>query len=268
MLTKATTLNGYRLQSRDGEIGRVKEFYFDDRHWTIRYLVADTGNWIPGRQVLISPHALGSVLSKEQSIAVDLTKKQIEDSPSLAHDKPVSRQFEEAYYGYYGHPLYWSGSYMWGATHAIVHAHKEAKKFAPAPDEKEWDANLRSTQEVSGYDIEATDGSIGHVEDFIIDSETWAIRYLVVDTVNWWPGKKVLVSARWIERVSWDASKVFINLARAAIKQAPEYTDATLLTRDYEAKLHEHYSCSGYWVDESGDNASSPTKQIFKDSNG
>ena len=114
MLNKAKTLKGYKLDSLDGEIGKVKEFYFDDQHWTIRYLVADTGNWLTGRQVLISPYALVAVNKEEQHIAIDLTKKQIEDSPSLNSDKPVSRQFEEAYYGYYGWPMYWGGPYMWG----------------------------------------------------------------------------------------------------------------------------------------------------------
>ena len=86
------------------------------------------------------------------------------------------------------------------------------------------------------------DGEIGHVEDFIIDDETWAIRYLIVDTHNWWPGKKVLVSPQWIERVSWGERKVFVNLSREAIKQSPEYTDESLLTRDYEIGLHRHYN--------------------------
>ena len=120
MLNKAKTLKGYTLDSLDGEIGKVKEFYFDDQHWTIRYLVADTGNWLTGRQVLISPYALVAVNKEEQHIAIDLTKKQIEDSPSLDSDKPVSRQFEEAYYGYYGWPMYWGGPYMWGAYPYIV----------------------------------------------------------------------------------------------------------------------------------------------------
>jgi uncharacterized protein YrrD len=106
MLSKAKTLKGYKLNSLDGEIGKVKEFYFDDRHWTIRYLVADTGNWLTGRQVLISPYALVAVSKEEQHITIDLTKKQIEASPSLNSDKPVSRQFEQAYYGYYGYPMY------------------------------------------------------------------------------------------------------------------------------------------------------------------
>ncbi len=248
MLNNVTTLEGYTLHSLDGDIGRVKEFYFDDRHWTIRYLVADTGNWLPGRQVLISPHAMGSVMSQKHSIAVDLTKKQIEESPSLDRDMPVSRQFEGSYYGYYGYPIYWGGPYVWGAYPYIVHGREEGRGLVPGA--KTWDSHLRSTLAVSTYNIHAIDGSIGHVSDFVIDDETWAIRYLIVDTRNWWPGKKVLVAARWIERVSWDESKVFINLSRAAIKQAPEYTAASLFTRDYETRLHGHYNRQGYWVDE------------------
>ena len=116
--------------------------------------------------------------------------------------------------------------------------------------EKAWDPHLRSTHDVSGHHIQATDGEIGHVEDFIIDDETWAIRYLIIDTRNWWPGKKVLVSPRWIERVSWSELKVFVNLPRETIKQSPEYTEESLLTRDYETRLHRHYNRQGYWVDE------------------
>lgn len=248
MLNKATTLKGYRLHSLDGEIGRVKEFYFDDRHWTIRYLVADTGSWLSSRQVLISPHALGSVNSEEHCIAVQLSKKQIEDSPSLDSDKPVSRQFEETYFGYYGWPIYWDGPYMWGAYPYLVRTGGEGR--IPAPGDKAADAHLRSTRAVGFYNIEAADGPIGHIEDFIIDDETWAIRYLVINTRNWWPGKKVLVAARWIERVSWDESKVFIKLSREKIKKAPEYTETAPPTREYETKLHGHYNRQGYWVDE------------------
>ena len=248
MLIKTKTLQDYRLESFNGEIGRVKEFYFDDRHWTVRYLVADTGNWLSGRQVLISPYALVAVNKEEQHIEINLTKKQIEDSPSLNSDKPVSRQFEVSYYGYYGMPMYWGGPYMWGAYPAIVRDREKWREYTPG--EKAWDPHLRSTNDVSGYNIQAADGEIGHVEDFIIDDETWAIRYLIIDTRNWWPGKKVLVSPQWIERVSWSESKVFINLPRETIRQSPEYTEEALLTRDYESGLHRHYDRQGYWVDE------------------
>lgn len=248
MLNKAKTLKGYKLDSLDGEIGKVKEFYFDDQHWTIRYLVADTGNWLTGRQVLISPYAMVAVNSDKQSIAIDLTKKQIEDSPSLNSDIPVSRQFEEAYYGYFGWPMYWDGPDLWGFYPDIV---RDPKKWRESnPGGKAWDPHLRSTHDVSGHHIQAADGAIGHVEDFIIDDEAWAIRYLIIDTRNWWPGKKVLVSPRWIERVSWSESKVFVNLRRQTIKQSPEYTEESLLTRDYETRLHQHYDRQGYWADE------------------
>jgi sporulation protein YlmC with PRC-barrel domain len=249
MLNKAETLQGYSLQNIDAEtIGKVKEFYFDDRHWTNRYLVADTGNWLTGRQVLISPHALGAVKSGHENIVLDLTKKQIEDSPSLDSDKPVSRQFEQSYFVYYGYPVYWGGPYMWGAHPLIMRDPEQWKKTIQG--EKEWDPNLRNTQDVRGYQIQASDGEIGHVEDFIIDDETWAIRYLIIDTKNWWSGKKVLIAPSRIERVSWAESKVFVNLPRDTIKQALEYSDKSLLTRVYEIELHRHYNRQGYWADE------------------
>ncbi len=248
MLIKAKTLTGYKLNSFDGEIGKVKEFYFDDQHWAIRYLVADTGNWLTGRQVLVSPYALVAVMKEEQRIAIDLTKKQIEDSPSLNNDRPVSRQFEEAYYGHYGWPMYWGGPYMWGSYPYIVRDREKRKE--PNQGGKTWDPHLRSTHDVSGHHIQAADGEIGHVEDFIIDDETWAIRYLIIDTRNWWPGKKVLISTRWIERVSWSELKVFVNVSSETIKQSPEYTEESPLTRDYESGLHRHYNLQGYWVDE------------------
>jgi len=249
MLHKIKTLKGYSLDSLDGEIGSVKEFYFDDKHWTIRYLVADTGNWLKGRQVLISPYALVEALETEHQITVNLTKKQIENSPSLNSDMPVSRQFEEAYNDYYEWPTYWGGPYMWGAYPYAAVRDRE-KRSESTQSEKAWDPHLRSTHEVSSYRIQAEDGEIGHVEDFILDDKTWAIRYLVIDTRNWLPGKKVLVSPQWIERVSWNESKVFVNLTREAIKLSPEYSEGSLVTRAYETGLHEHYNRRGYWVDE------------------
>ncbi len=251
MLDKVKTLQGYKLHSLDGEIGKVKEFFFDDHHWTIRYLVADTGDWLTGKQVLISPYALVAVNKDEQHIKVNLNKKQIEDSPSLNADMPVSRQYEEAYYGYYGWPVYWNGLYVWGPYPNIL---RDKKKWKPTNQGgKKWDSHLRSTHDVNGHHIQASDGEVGHVEDFIVDDETWTIRYLIVETHNWWPGKKVLVSPKWIESISWPESKVFVNLSRDTIKQSPEYSEESLLTRDYETKLHRHYNRQAYWVDEPAD---------------
>jgi uncharacterized protein YrrD len=248
ILSKAKTLKGFKLHSLEGEIGKVEEFYFDDRHWIIRYLVADTGKWLSGRQVLISPYALGGVDREKKLINVYLTKKQIEHSPSLHCEQPISRQFETDYFGYYGWPIYWGSPSMWGSSPYLERDSEKWKNMTIG--EKVWDPHLRSTHQVTDYNIQAIDGEIGHVDDFIIDDETWAIRYLIVNTRNWWPGKKVLLSPRWIESVSWEEGKVFVNLLRESIKKSPEYTEESMLTRDYEAGLHRHYNLHGYWVEE------------------
>jgi hypothetical protein len=229
-------------------VGTVDEFYFDDHHWTVRYLVADTGNWLTGRQVLISPYALTSVHPEGQYITVDLTRKQIEESPSLDSDKPVSRQFEESYYNYYGWPMYWGGPFMWGSYPNLVR--ERADWGESNQSAKAWDPHLRSTGDVDNHHVEAIDGAIGHVEDFLIDDSHWAVRYMLVNTNNWLPGKHVLISPRWIDRVSWTEKKVFIGLTREAIEHSPEFSPRTLLDREYEISLHRHYDRHGYWLDE------------------
>ena len=247
MLRQAKELNGYKLGARDGEIGKVKEFYFDDQNWAVRYLVADTGSWLTGRRVLISPYALKPATKDDKIIPVNLTKKQIENSPSLDTDRPVSRQFEMQYYPYYGWPAYWGGPYMWGAG---AYPSGATGWDAGARHMESDDPHLRSTMDVTGWTIQARDGEIGDVSDFVVDDEAWAIRYLIVDTSTWSPGKKVLISTRWIDRISWEESKVFVNLKRETIKRAPEFTDLSLITRDYEEKMHRHYGHREYWADE------------------
>ncbi len=246
MFIEAKDLNGYKLAARDGEIGKAKEFYFDDRNWTIRYLVADTGAWLSSRRVLISPYALDAVNQDAKLIPVDLTKKQIENCPPLEADKPVSRQYEIQYYPYYDYPAYWAGPYLWGPSpYPSEKGNKWSGASSPAEDN---DPHLRSSRDVSGRNVEASDGEIGHVEDFVVDDESWSIRYLILSTRNWWPGKKVLISPQWIERISWEESKVFVNVTREGIQQAPEYTDKSVLTREYETALHRHHNRDAYWL--------------------
>ena len=240
MFNQVKKLKGCMLDGLDGEIGDVREFYFDDRYWAIRYLVADTGNWLKGRQVLISPYALAAAIDEQQPIAIGLTQKQIEDSPLLNNDMPVSRQFEEAYYGYYGWPAYWSGEYLWGPCPNLVRERGNWQESAQAA--KPCDLHLHSTADVYSCHIQAEHGEIGNVDDMIIEDETWTIRYLIVDTRKWWPGKKVLVSPQWIKRVDWGDSNVLVNLP----SEIPEY-DAVhhnhppYKTRLHSRELHENY---------------------------
>jgi hypothetical protein len=246
MLMRTISLMGYTFAGLDGEMGKVEDFYFDDRHWAIRYLVAFTGEWISFRQVLISPHAILAVDTARQKIDVKLSRKQIEESPPLGSAKPVSRQFEEAYHSHFGWPGYWIGPHMWG-EHAYP-ARDGEKRQKVVQAKETWDPNLRSTRAVTGHSIQAVDGEIGHVDDFLIDDETWAIRYLIISTGTWWPGKSVLVSTQWIEQVSWPESKVFVDLSRETIKRSPKYTNDSLPTRSDEATLHQHYKRQGYWT--------------------
>jgi hypothetical protein len=249
MLSGINELKGYALHGLDGDLGSVRDFLFDDKYWTIRYLSAETGKWIPNRQVLISPYSLGDVHTDARTIGVSLTKQRILDSPPISSDEPVSRQYEQSFYGYYQYPMYFGGGNMWGAYPYI--ARDRDNWQAVEPNAKHWDAHLRSTSEVSGYHIQASDDEVGHVHDFIVDDQTWAIRYLVVDTRNWWPGKLVLVAPRWLSKVSWTDSKVSTTLTREQIKDAPAYVAGTTITREYEERLHQHYQQTGYWIDES-----------------
>lgn len=254
MLRLAKDLNGFTLEGRDGDIGDVKEFYFDDKSWTIRYLIANTGSWMTDRRVLISPYALGAIFTNEKLIRVKLTKAQIENSPTIETDGPVSRQYELAYYPYYGFPSYWGGSSLWGNA-----AYPQMVELplgmagglgkATSHDDRE-DPHLRSTKDVDGHSIQALDGEVGHVEDFVIDDETWTIRYLIVGTRNWWPGKKVLIATRSVDRINWEDSTVYLRLMRATIQESPEYSEGLLITRDYEAKLHRHYDLEEYWQEQ------------------
>jgi uncharacterized protein YrrD len=249
MLNRANWMKDYQLESKDGIIGKVREFYFDDRYWGVRYLVAETGSWLSDRRVLISPYALKDVIREKKLISVDLTMKQIEKSPSLNSDKPVSKQFEDDYFLYFGWPEYWGGEFMWGEYAAIERDVKKRKKMN-GPGGKKWDAHLRSTNDVDGHTVQAADGELGHVVDFILDDEKWAVRYLVVDIGNWFPGKKVLISPKWIDRISFEESKVFTGFTREDIRLAPEYSDGVMPNRDYEERLHLHYKRRGYWGDE------------------
>jgi sporulation protein YlmC with PRC-barrel domain len=229
MLQSIKQLYGEKLGALDGEIGRVKDFYFDDQSWAVRYLVADTGTWLMSRQVLLTPHALGSLYQDGKVMVVNLTRKQIEDSPAIETHKPVSRQYEEEYYRYYGWPCYWEGDGLWGGMRGFPILEVPAKSppgepaAAVAPKHKRADAHLRSTQSVKGYNLQASDGIVGHVCDFMMDDKSWAIGQLVIKTGHRFTGKEVLIPTSKVDRISYEDSTVFVNLTKEAVEQSPEY---------------------------------------------
>ena len=225
-------LYGNKLGASDGDIGHLKDFYFDDRTWAVRYAVADSGTWLPSRQVLIAPHAFGGVHPAGKSLRVNLTRKQIEDSPEINTHKPVSRQFEEEYYRFYGWPYYWEGDGLWGGMRGFPILELPPKfsstepPAATGPKEERADARLHSSQAVTGYHFKATDGVIGQVSDFLMDPKSWAIQQLVVRIGHRFAAKEVLVPTSSVYRISYDDSTVFVMMTKEAVERSLEYIRA------------------------------------------
>ena len=228
MLQSIKRLYGNKLIASDGEIGHVKDFYFDDRNWVVRYLVADTGFWMAGRQVLLSPHAFGGLQEPGSFLRADLTRKQIENSPPIDWHKPVSRQYEEEYYRYYDWPYYWQGDGLWGMSGFPILETPAAplpreQAIASQPGRDRADAHLRSTKAVNGYTVHASDGTIGHISDFVMDFKLWKISQLVVKTGHRLSGKEVQIPTSDVERISYEESTVFVNLTGKAVEQSPAH---------------------------------------------
>ncbi len=252
MLNRVQHLHGCAVHASDGAIGRVRDAFFDDIRWTIRYLVVDTSKWMSGRDVLISPHAVAQPLSMAKHIEVLLTRTQVIHSPEVDTREPVSRQTEVDVLAYYGHPSYWRAGSLW-ATGDYPSASRTPKAvdgpvIEPAAGAPIAEGSLRSCAHVKGCAIHAGDGSIGRVDDFVFDDESWAIRYFVVDTRTWWPGgTKVLIATHWIDRIDWDARGVHVNLTLEQVRTSPVYDEDSPVHRDYEERLHSAYDRTGYW---------------------
>ncbi len=261
MLRSVKDLNNFVLRATDGDIGHVKDFYFDDDAWVVRYLVVDAGSWLESRKVLISPISLHPPEWSKHSIPVSISKSQIKSSPSINTDEPVSRESEEQFMGHYGYPYYWNGRGIWAeglypytlfpgyAGYMGDRQEKERESLLryERARHRNDDPHLRSCKAVTGYHIEATDGEIGHVADYLVDDETWAVRYLIVDTSNWWLGHKVLVAPTWITAIQWTTEMISVNLSRDSIRRAPIYDPNTEWDAEFDRSLYYHYGRSGHW---------------------
>jgi hypothetical protein len=251
MLRSLKTMETYTISASDGTVGTPRDFYFDDAAWVIRYLVVETDGLTRNR-VLISPISIGRPDWNEKILPVSLTRQQIKDSPDIDTDKPVSRQQEMGYLGYYGYGAYWGGGGLWGA--ALYPDELQAglgARGAPESGAHNHDnPHLRSGNAVMSYYVHATDGDIGHVQGILVNEESWAIQYLAVNTSNWWLGHVVLIAPEWIDHVSWAESKVYLDLTREAVKSSPPYDPAKPFAREQETGIHTHYGRKPYWPEE------------------
>jgi sporulation protein YlmC with PRC-barrel domain len=252
MLMAGSALKGYAIDAKDGRIGTVKDVLFDEKTWQVRWLVVDAGTWLTGRKVLIHPSAIAQADYVRQALHVTLTKTQVKDSPSIEQDRPVSKQMESSLYDYYGWDPVWGGSIFGGA--AMTQAFGAPYGAGLALHEPvladmrrdDGDPYLRSIDAATGYHIHAKDGFIGHVEDFLVDDAEWGIRYLIVDTRNWWPGKHVLIAPHAVTDLSWSRQRIDLNVSCNQVRQSPPWEPAELVDRAYEERLHSHYSWPGY----------------------
>lgn len=261
MLRKAKDVLGCRLEASDGEIGKVKDLYFDDETWLVRYLVVDTGTWLNSREVLVSPISVTGIDPVTQIVMTSLNRSQVEKSPPAESDMPVSRVYERRLHNYYGWPYYWAGAPFGGPG---LYVYPPAGDLGIYPDiygktdtpesqiEKEArkeledavanaDPHLCSCKTVRGYHVQATDGEIGHVHDLLMDDGSWRFTHFVIDTRNWLPSKKVVVDTGVIEHLDWTDEEVVISLDKAALKDSPLYDPDMLIDETFQTQVSSYY---------------------------
>ena len=251
MLFNASAIKGYAIAASDGDVGKVVDILFDDAGWQIRWVVVQTGGWFADRKVLLPTSALGHADQLAQQFSVKLTTQQVKDSPDVDTALPVSRQMEADLYGHYGWVPYWGGSLFMG-TYGYAGGLDGFWTNEPTSDERlrteainarrdSYDAHLRSVNALIGYHIHATDGAIGHIEDMLIEEGDWSIHYLLVDTHNWWQGKRVLISPRTVRDVAWTHSMVNLGVDRDSVRNSPTYDPEMTIDRDYEDQFNAYY---------------------------
>jgi hypothetical protein len=221
MLRSANKIIGHRLSAMDGEIGRAADFLLDDGNWVLRYLVVETGAWLSKRRVLIAPPALNKADWTSRRMVLDATREQVETAPVLEADVP-SRQHEVELSRHYGWNACGLGDYP--SDPALV----SLPELAPAVG---GDPHLSSVKQLLGYGIESQDGNVGHVEDFIVEDDTWSIRYLVIDSRNWLSGRKLLIATAWLGAVNHEDRQISLPLPGSKIEALPEF--------DPEAPVYE-----------------------------
>lgn len=252
MLIRAKELKTFTIDATDGEIGQVLDFYFDEDRWTVRYIVVDSGAWFSASTLLVSPAAIFSIDSPGRYINTSLSRLEVKNSPTFDRRLPLLRHSEIAYHDYFHYAYYWAGPNLWGSAANPSEIRNVAAaqggitaSFAHATEH----THVHSAESVNGFQIAAVDSDVGYIKDFLLDDETWAIRYLIIDTGNWWPGKQIMLAPQWATEVRWAERRVYVDLALEDIKNSPEFYESGLIDRAYEQRLHNYYGRSHYWRD-------------------
>ena len=263
MLFAVSGLIGCEVHANDGAVGAVKDFLFDDQTWKLRWVAVNAGDWLAGRRVVfLHPSAIAPLVlppkpklpmmsqGETLTLAVDLTRGQIEAGPHAHQDNPVTRDMEGLLYDYYGWDPYWGASHFGGAVLANVEskivegaARRTVEAQTPPLDGAD---HLHAVTEFKGYAVHAADGDIGHVENLLADDSNWDIRYLVIATRNWWPGKIVQLSPYAVKDIDWFAEQVNMNVTRDQVRSAPAWDPLAMMNEASEEELHRHFGWPGY----------------------
>jgi len=247
MFWNASAINNYPIEAVDGPIGTVSDFLFDDASWQVRWLVADTGDWLASRKVILPPAALGHPDPARQRFSVRLSRQSVEDSPAIGPDQALSPAAEAGLYAHYGSSPYLSAGYLaeyrapYGSTPFPLSGGQEQIRKMVDDERDRYNPSLRSFALLTGYHVESRDGDIGHLEDFLVDDADWSIRFLVIATRNWWPGKRVLISPKSVLQIDWQGKMITLDVDRQQVKDGPAYDPAMTIGAAFTHAFHQHY---------------------------
>ena len=247
MLRPFASLRGCSLTASDGEIGTVYEFYFDDKRWTVRYLVVDIGSWLDAGLVLVSPEALAETDSDAGTIHVNLSKEEVRCAAAAESDSPVSLQEKETVQRReeLALPTVTAARTQQGAFAPASRFTKDARDSAAHSSSRNLrcgDPHLRSSGALTKrYAIRSQNGIIGTVDDFIVDDREWRVNYFVIHVGGWLFGKRILLEPEWVKQISADEQEICVDLPRCAMKDAPRFNPFAPITQFDQQRLHYFY---------------------------
>lgn len=267
MLHSVEDLQHYAIRASDGEIGHLRDVFFDEASWAIRYLVVETGAWLPRRRVLVSPTAVGQLTLGQNILPVALTLEQVRNGPTTYTGQLVPRQGRIGFRGFPGYPYKTAGPGSWTddtdrrpATNASaffiarapsLHHNRQGGNVRGAPGkERRGNLQLHSCNAVLNGTVRAHDGEIGSVQGMLVDEEKWLVRYFIVKAGAWWPGHELLFAPPWIQIVDWSDSSILVDLTRKQVQESPAYDPEKAFSRQNESSLYAHYGRRSYWADE------------------
>jgi sporulation protein YlmC with PRC-barrel domain len=211
-------IRGFKAFCTGGEVGKVSDLYFDDEKWIVRYLIVDTGSWLTRHSVLISPLSVEAVSWETRQIRLSIDREKVEKSPDIDYHKPISRQQEAEYHSYYGYPYYWADTSMWELS--PIPAYVPATSPKQSPETPQEDNHLRSTNEIIGCQVKASDGEIGRVRDLLVDEDSWGVKSIVIDEADAPEQSGLDLPVSSVLRLSWTDRSVYVNVSRDEIRPA------------------------------------------------